>query len=259
MILEDINVVVAGNAQTPTLQSAITMAVGPPNKAVIIPATYNGTDTYTNANNVPVIDLRPTATSTGITTNRITTGGFPVSTQATASAAAPITAAVGGTFVTTLNLPGYSTFEGVPFTVKASGWVTMPAGTYTATIQPNLLYCSTSLGFTASAAAAIVSVAAVTQTITSATLALTSTWETEATISGNTTTGVILGRSGGMATDVNGVRTVITPISIISANTPGSVAFTSTTAPLQFLTGVVLGSGAPATSVVTLGKFFIST
>lgn len=273
MILEDINVLVAGNAPYYHLQDAINAAAGSPPKAVIIPSTYGASDTYTNTSNVAVIDLRPSATNTGTSTVRVTTGtvsasaviasslsmnGVQTGVLAVAAAAAPITAATGGVFVTTLSAPGSSALESVPFKVKASGWITFAAGTYTATVQP-LLHASTSLGFTASAASAIVSAAALTMTITSATASVNTVWETEAEIVGDTTNGKLAGKSGGFTRDVNGLGLLVTPVILVAANVPASVVFTSATAPVQFLSQMVLGSGAPATSVITLGKFFLET
>lgn len=273
MQLEDINVLVAGNSPYYHIQDAVNAAATNPPKAVIIPATYGGSDTYTNASTVPIIDLRPAATNTGTSTVRVTTGtvsasaviassfamnGIQTGVIATASTAAPITAATGGTFVTTLNAPGSSALEDVPFKVKATGWVTFAAGTYTATVQP-LIHASTSLGFTASAASAIVSATALTMTIASATASVNTVWESEVEILGDTTNGKLAGKSGGFTRDVNSLGLLVTPAILVSANTPTAVNFTATTAPLQFLAQIVLGSGAPATSVVTLGKFFLES
>lgn len=268
MQLEDINVLVAGNSPYYHIQDAVNAAASSPPKAVIIPATYGGSDTFTNASSVPIIDLRPAATNTGTSTTRVTSAtvsaaavvmnGVQVGILAAASTAAPITAATGGAFVTTLNAPGSGVLEDVPFRVKAAGWVTFPAGTYTATVQP-LLHASTSLGFTASAASAIVSAAALTMTIASATATVNTVWESEVEIVGDTTNGKLAGKSGGYTRDVNSLGLLVTPAILVSANTPTAVNFTATTAPLQFLAQIVLGSGAPAGSVVTLGKFFIQS
>ena len=58
MFLEDINAIVVGGSPYGFIQQAVTAAAGAPNKWVIIPPTYGGTDTYTNASNVFVLDLR---------------------------------------------------------------------------------------------------------------------------------------------------------------------------------------------------------
>lgn len=283
MYLEDIHILKPSSAGPyTTIQAAIQAAlISNPVSAVIIAPEYAGTDTYTNASGVTVLDLRQgtantgsqfgsgananttfgTVSATSVIVSSVTVGGVAQAIggiKAIGPAAAPITAAAGGAFVSALSAPGNSILEGVVFKVKATGWVTFPAGTYTATVQP-LIHASTSLGFTASAASAIVSAAALTMTITSATATKNVIWETEAEIAGDTTTGNIAGKSGGWIKDVNALGLLVTPAILVQANTPVAVAFTSATAPVQFLTQIVLGSGAPSTSVVTLNKFYLES
>ena len=111
---------------------------------------------------------------------------------------APITAAAGGVFNViagepgagaqgTLNLLGSGKLNGQQFVVRAAGVTILPAGTYTATIQP-LLYASTVAGFTASAAAAIFSVTAHTVTVTAATAKSAAQWQLEVHLEGDSTT-----------------------------------------------------------------------
>lgn len=257
MILEDINAIVVGGPPYATIQNAVNAAAGSPPKCIIIPSTYGGTDTYTNASGVPVLDLRPIASNKG-SYLPIGIGGISGGVLAVAAAAAPITAAAGGTFVTTLNAPGNSLLEGMPFRVKSSGWIIFPAGTYTATVQP-LIHASTSIGFTASAASAIVSAAALTMTITSATATKNVVWESEVELAGDSTTGNVAGKSGGWIKDVNSLGLLVTAAILVQANTPVSVNFATSTAPLQFLSQIVLGSGAPATSVITLNRLYLET
>lgn len=258
MILEDINAIVVGGPPYGTIQNAVNAAANnTPPKMIIIPPTYGNSDTYTNTSGVVVLDLRLPAKNKG-SYLPIGTGGASSGVLAIAASAAPITAAAGGTFSTTLNAPGNSVLEGIPFKVKASGWVTFPAGTYTATVQP-LIHASTSLGYTASAASAIVSASALTMTITSATATVNTVWESEVEISGDSTTGKLAGKSGGFTRDVNGLGLLVTGAILVAANTPSSINFASTTAPIQFLHQLVLGSGAPADSVVTLNKFYLES
>lgn len=230
-----------------TIQAAITAASVAPGSAVLIPTWYTGTDTYTNPSNVLILDMRGTGTiySGAVVASKINS----VIQAVAASAAAPITAAAGGTFVTTLNLPGVSAVEQVPFTVKATGYVSCGAGTYTATIQP-LLYASTTAGFTAAAANAVYSVAAVNVT-NSAAAAKVVPWEAQATIWGDTTSGLTLGTIyGGMN---NGAQQ-ITAVAAIT-NPPTAVNFAAAI-PLQFAAGVTL-TNAPATSIINLGSLFL--
>jgi hypothetical protein len=266
-----------------TIQSAIQAALvsGTP-AAVFISPDYAGTDTYTNASGVTVIDLRTGAANTGSTFGSgtgtqvntvaaagvvvgsagvagggVTVGGKPSGVAAVAAAAAPITAAAAvNVFTTTLNLPT-NTFNGVPFVVKMSGHFTTNGGTYTATVQP-LIYASTSAGFTASAAATVYSPAAFSVTVASA-LAATLTkvnWQAEVHLEGDTTTGAVSGFYQGA--DNNGVSQLVDLATIPITNaTLGVVNFAAAT-PLQFLAGVTtVGATIAATAVATLDAFFI--
>lgn len=277
-----------------TIQAAIQAAlVSNPPSAVMIAPDYAGTDTYTNASGVTILDLRQGSVNTGsqfgsgaagavatvaaagvvvgssgvvvgsagVSGSGVTVGGVKSGVVAVAAAAAPITAAAGGTFVTTLNLPGGAgaPFEQVPFTIKASGFVTFPAGTYTATIQP-LLYASNAAGFTATAAAAIYSAAATSITFASATLPVTKPFSIEAHLIGDSTSKVVTGWTQGTGY-VGGaaLNNAILANTIITTPTPaGGWSFTATAAvPVQFQFGIVGGAGLPATSVINLGSFFI--
>lgn len=61
MYLEDIQAYVVGRNEV-TIQGAINSVAAAPNSVfVIIPAGYSGTDAYTNASGVSVLDLRPAA------------------------------------------------------------------------------------------------------------------------------------------------------------------------------------------------------
>ena len=176
--------------------------------------------------------------------------------------AAAITGATGGVFSSTasgaqiaLNLPG-SAMDQIPFVVKASGFITLGAGTYTASVQP-LLYASTTPGFTAAAANAIYSAAAASCTITSAS-AITVPWSVEAHLVGDNVSGKVLGWTQGVVPVTGGtLATTIAAITAIS-NAPTSVTFTAVT-PLQFSAGVTLSATAVATSVVNLGSFYLES
>jgi hypothetical protein len=178
-------------------------------------------------------------------------------------AAVGITGSAGGVFSTaskqvTLLAPGNSALEQVPFVVKASGVITLSAGTYTATIQP-LLYASTTSNFTAAAANAIYSAAAVGATIT-ATAAFSTPWEVECHLIGDSTSGLVLGWSQGVVPAVStGTAFSTTPVAITAiSNGPTSVTF-SAAVPLAFAAGVTLGGTAGATSVVKLGSFILES
>lgn len=179
------------------------------------------------------------------------------------SAAAPITGAAGGTFSyaangiqVSLSLPGGSASEQLPFIVKAGGYVSLGAGTYTASVQP-LLYASTTAGFTAVAANAIFSAAAVGWTVTSAT-PVVAPFALEAHLVGDSTSGKIQGWCQGVSPTA-GTGGTTTNLAITSlSNAPTSVSF-SASVPLQFAFGVALTTTAVASSVVNLGQFLIES
>lgn len=167
--------------------------------------------------------------------------------------------AAAGTSVFTavpLNLPGNSAYEQVPFTVKASGWITLNGGTYTATIQP-FLFASTAQGFTASVAAAIVSTTAVNVTVAVAAAATLTAfpWQVEATIVGDST-------SGKLATSMsqrvnNGAQQFLVPAA--GVNAPTGVNFATATPPLQFLVGMGVTGATVSAANTNLGSFFLES
>ena len=265
MYVEDLHVIKpSSSGPYTTIQAAINAAVtANPPAAVFITPEYSGTDTYTNASGVTIIDLRQGSVNTGTTFGTgITIGngsgtvaGKPSGIAAVAAAAAPITgAAAANVFVTTLNLP--LGFNGSPFIVKMAGHFVANAGTYTATVQP-LNYASTTAGFTASAAAAVYSAAAVSLTVASASTVKTN-WQSEVHLEGDTTTGAISGFYQGSAN--NGASQLIDLATIPITNaTLGTVNFAAAV-PLQFLAGVTtVGATLAATAVATLDSFFIES
>lgn len=260
MFLEDLHVI-KPSAFGPytTIQAAIQAAlVSNPPSAVVISADYAGTDTYTNASNVPVIDLRPAALNAGSNLGKSVVGSNPSGVQATAAAAAPITAAAAANvFVTTLNLPTSTpvSFSGVPFVVKASGYLAANSGTYTATVQP-LIYASKVAGFTASAAAAIYSAAAINFTVASAAVTYLS-WQAEAHLCADSTSGIFSGWIAGAQN--NGAPQVTTP-AVIGTNGAANIASPNFSAaiPVQFLAGcTTTGATLGASAVVALTEFFL--
>lgn len=289
MYLEDIRAIKPSQyGPYTTIQAAIAAALAAsPLECVIIPPDYAGTDTYTNASGVAIFDLRQgsssagligigttqvtggTSTSaavvvgsTGITVGTagavgggVTVGGVKSGIAAVAGAAAPITSTTGGVFVTTLSLPGSSAYEQVPFTVKASGYVSLAAGTYTASVQP-LLYASSLAGYTASAAAAIFSAAAVSITYAAA-AATVAPFELEAYLVGDSTSHKLTGRSQATAY-VAGATLVNALVAPAIITNPLTVFTASAAIPVQFLVGVTMVS-ANAASVINLGSFFIES
>lgn len=199
--------------------------------------------------------------------NALTGGVSGVSNALANGAPAAIAAAAASTAVFStvpLNLPGASAYEGVPFTVKASGWVTLNGGTYTATIQP-FIYASTTLGYTASVAAAVLSTAATSLTIAVAAAATLTNfpWEAEVVLFGNSSSGVVGGKIPAGAVTV-GPSGTIAPVPLPAApaaatNVPTGVNFATAIAPLQFLSGVAIIGASVSASNVTLQSFFLES
>jgi hypothetical protein len=260
MEIPALNLVVVDTALHTNILAAYQAAQAAPGGAVWIPNSYVGTDTVPVNPTVPVFDMRSQGTTylgSSSSNNNV---------AATASAAAAVVGSTGGTFVTTLNLPGGSKFNGVPFKVKAAGWTSFGGGTWTATIVP-VLYASGLAGYTASASAIIFTAAATNVTIATA-LAATlkyANWETETVIEGDTTSAKITGRVKGSinngavasipATAANG-----TWDAIANPTTVGTLNMAATV-PIQFLAGVILG-GTPDTGAVqtsTLTSFYIQS
>lgn len=284
MYIEDLHVIKpSASGPYTTIQAAIQAALlGPPQMAVIITPEYAGTDTYTNASGVTILDLRQGAANTGSTFGSgtgtqvntvaaagvvvgsagvagagIVVGGKQSGIAAVAASAAPITAAAAANvFATTLNLPT-NVYNGVPFVVKMSGHFTANAGTYTATIQP-LMWASTTAGFTVSASATVYSPAAFSVTVAAATALTTYNWQAEVHAEGDSTTAAISGYY--LGSDNNGAPQLVDLAVIpITNGTLGAVNFAAAV-PIQFKAGVTtVGATLAATAVATLDSFFIES
>lgn len=131
--------------------------------------------------------------------------------------------------------PGSNRLNGQPFRVRAAGYVTFAAGTYTSSVQ-TLLYASTTAGFTAAAASAIYSQAAVAVTVSSAT-AKVFPWVIESLIEGDSVSGLLNIQSLGSFN--NGAQQTVVPAA--GVNVPTAVNF-ATEPPLQFAASVVVGT-----------------
>jgi hypothetical protein len=153
-----------------------------------------------------------------------------------------------------MSLPGSGRFNGQPFRVRAAGYLSIAAGTFTTSIQP-LLYASTTAGFTAAAANAIYSAAAQAVTISSASAKVIN-WSLEVYASGDTTSGLINGFYEG---SINNGAIQLVDLAVL-ANAPTSINF-STEPPLQFAMGVSIGTTSntfPLSNITsTLTQFLI--
>jgi hypothetical protein len=157
-----------------------------------------------------------------------------------------------------LNVPGNSAFDQVPFRVYAAGYYSTAAGTYTATIQP-LLYASTTPGFTAAAANAIFSAAAVTIAITAA-AASTVPFQLEAHLVGAVAAPVLYGWTIGTLPTTSSGANLAAPINsaALAIVQPPTVTMTAAI-PLQFSFGITVAGTAAAGSTYSLGTFKIQS
>lgn len=136
-----------------------------------------------------------------------------------------------------LSIPGSNRLNGQPFRVRTAGFVSLAAGTYTTSVQ-TLLHASTTAGFTATAANAVFSAAAVAVTISAAT-AKVIPWFVEAIVSGDSTSGLL--NIVNEANMNNGAQQIIAPA--VGVNLPTAVNF-ATEPPLQFAASVQIGATA---------------
>lgn len=146
-----------------------------------------------------------------------------------------------------LNVPGSNRLNGQPFRVRAAGYVSFAAGTYTSSVQ-TLLHASTTAGFTAAASSAIYSAAAVAVTISAAT-AKVIPWFVETIVSGDSTSGLL--NIVNEANMNNGAQQITAPA--VGVNLPTAVNF-ATEPPLQFAASIQIGATSntfPLSAVTT--------
>jgi hypothetical protein len=137
-----------------------------------------------------------------------------------------------------LNAPGTNRLNGQPFRVRAAGFSSFAAGTYTSSIQ-TLLHASTTAGFTATTGNAVYSVAAVAVTLAAAT-AKVIPWSIEAYLGGDSTSGLLYSFIFGVMN--NGAQQGSTaPVAAVQV--PTAVNF-ATEPPLQFAASIQVGATA---------------
>lgn len=146
-----------------------------------------------------------------------------------------------------LNVPGSNRLNGQPFRVRAAGFISFAAGTYTSSVQ-TLLHASTTAGFTAAAASAVYSAAAVAVTVSGAT-AKVIPWFVETIVSGDSTSGLL--NIVNEANMNNGAQQITAPA--VGVNVPTAVSF-ATEPPLQFAASIQVGATSntfPLSAVTT--------
>lgn len=149
-----------------------------------------------------------------------------------------------------LNIPGSNRLNGQPFTVRAAGYLTLAAGTYTSGATPIqfALHAANSASFAAASGNQLFSAALAAFTWSSAT-AKTVPWELEAEISGDNVSAILVGASQALTSDPNGLRAAVARTTL-SANLPTSINFAAEP-PVQFAVSVVFGTSPNVTGPVT--------
>ena len=168
-------------------------------------------------------------------------------------AATQVTGSTGGIFQDVngqhnVLLPGSGRSEQIPFTVKASGWVKIPAGTFTATLVAALYGVAGSAAWTAASGNQIA--LSGSQSYTQAgTTAVIVPFYIEAVCEGDSTSQELQGR---YQATVNNTLTAATKL----ANNPTTMNFATEPA-AQFAAGVTL-TNAGTGAVCNLGSLFIA-
>lgn len=136
-----------------------------------------------------------------------------------------------------LNLPGSNRLNGQPFVVRAAGFVTMPAGTYTSAATPLqfVLFGSNTASFSVSVGSALFSSTALAIFSVSSATAKTFPWEIQAEFIGDSTSAVVAGQGRAVSGNPNGVILATAPVA--TGASPASVSFASEP-PLQFSLGI---------------------
>ena len=166
--------------------------------------------------------------------------------------ATQVTGSTGGIFQDTngqhnVNLPGSGRYEQVPFIVKASGWVSIPAGTFTATLVAALYGVAGSAAWTAASGNQIA--LSGSQSYTQAgTTAVIVPFTIEANCEGDSTSEELQGRYQAI---VNNTLTAATKL----ANNPTTMNFATEPA-AQFACGVTL-TNAGTSAKANLGGLYI--
>lgn len=166
-------------------------------------------------------------------------------------APAQVTGAVGGVFNdangSQFNLlaPGSGRLEQIPFCIRASGWVKLPAGTYTATLVAALYGVAGSAAWVAGAGNKLAATTSISFT-QAGTTAVVVPWLIEIDCEGDSTSGLLQGL---MWDIVNNVKDSTNNLAVLT-NAPTGVNF-QTEPPLQFAAGVTL-TNAQAGAIVNM-------
>lgn len=188
-----------------------------------------------------------------------------------APAAAPVTIAAGAATATfnviagepgagaqvNLNAHGSNRLNGVPFRVRAAGFIVVAAGTYTTAATPIqvVLNASNTASFAAASGNAIVSNTAVAAYTWTSAVAGSISWQIEAQLQGDNSGAKLGGTGSGWSMNPNGVSLVTSPV--LTAQSPSAVNF-ATEPPVQFTVSIIsAASNLLANPVATLSSFVL--
>lgn len=180
-----------------------------------------------------------------------------VSSGAATTAFAVIAGEPGAGTQLNLNAPGSNRLNGQSFLVRASGFVTFPAGTYTSAATPLTisLYASNTASFAVASGNVIAALTAVPVFTYAAAVAVSMPWEVEAQVSGDSISKSLMGTFQGYeGLGPNGGTEVIVARAIIT--NPLTTFNAATEPPVQFAVGIVTAAannlGATTVSLTSL-------
>lgn len=160
-----------------------------------------------------------------------------------------------------LALPGTNRQNGQPFTVRASGYMTCPAGTYTSAATPIqfVLFGSNTASFSAATGNALFSTTALAIFSVSSATAKSVPWEIEIECSGDSTSAGIVGAGQAITgAGVNLTTGVATARAAIGSPTSAGTFNFATEPPINFAAGVSTASAnLLLTTTVVLSQFCI--
>lgn len=162
-----------------------------------------------------------------------------------------------------LNVPGSNRLNGVPFTVRAAGYMTCGAGTYTSAATPIqfVLWASNTASFAAATGNAIFSNTALAIFSVSSATAVSVPWEVEAQIVADSTSGTAIGAGEGLqGSSVNLVTSVAIARAALGQLPTVHTVNMASEPPLQLAAGVITAATNllnVGSSTVTLTNFYL--
>lgn len=158
-----------------------------------------------------------------------------------------------------MNAPGSNRLNGTPFTVRAAGFISYPAGTYTCSTVQVLVFGSNTASFAAATANAVASMTALTAASVAGTSAINIPWEVEVELEGDNTSKVLCGVLQGWASGTGpNTATTVTALARAASTNPLTTFNAAAEPPVQFSVGIVSGGAQGTTGITaTLTNFII--